>query len=266
MYVDCSGWLRWWPIDLGSAGVSYKYNHSKNWVWHPYDFNVRYISGQGIILCPVCSIGANFSWEIKTTDPPSAFFITRIVLPRPGRASRRLFYQKQYCIPCWCKNHFLSDINRGSKNMNTILWVVKKISNIKKLRPRQNGRHYPDDMFKCIFLNDKVQIPIKISLKFVSKSSVNNIPSFVQTMVWRSPGDKPLSDPILVSLLTHICVTRPQLVNNKPTKNKQCFVFIGMHHQFFYYIKLLGLPALLQLYLYSRLTPGFNGLSKTSSR
>ena len=33
-------------------------------------------------------------------------------------------------------------------------------------------------------------------------------------MAWRRPGDKPLSEPILVSLLTHICVTRPQCVNS----------------------------------------------------
>ena len=31
-------------------------------------------------------------------------------------------------------------------------------------------------------------------------------------MAWRRPGDKPLSEPMLVSWLTHICVTRPQWV------------------------------------------------------
>ena len=35
------------------------------------------------------------------------------------------------------------------------------------LRPRQDGLHFPDDIFKCIFLNDIVSISIKISLKFV---------------------------------------------------------------------------------------------------
>ena len=29
-------------------------------------------------------------------------------------------------------------------------------------------------------------------------------------MAWRRPGDKPLSEPMMVSLLKHICVTRPQ--------------------------------------------------------
>ena len=32
-------------------------------------------------------------------------------------------------------------------------------------------------------------------------------------MAWRWPGDKPLSEPMMVNLLTHICVTRPQWVN-----------------------------------------------------
>ena len=32
-------------------------------------------------------------------------------------------------------------------------------------------------------------------------------------MAWRRPGDKPLPEPMMVSLLTQICVTRPQLVN-----------------------------------------------------
>ena len=78
------------------------------------------------------------------------------------------------------------------------------------LRPRQDGRHFPDDIFKCILLNENVWILIKISLKFVPKGPINNIPALVQIMAWRRPGDKPLSEPIMVSLLTHICITQPQ--------------------------------------------------------
>ena len=58
-----------------------------------------------------------------------------------------------------------------------------------------------------------VWIQIKISLKFVPKGPINNIPSLVQIMVWRRPGDKPLSEPMMVNLLTYICVTRPQWLN-----------------------------------------------------
>ena len=80
------------------------------------------------------------------------------------------------------------------------------------LKSRQNGRHFADDIFKCIFLNENVWIPMKISLKFVPKGLINRIPALVQIMAWRCPGDKPLFEPMTVSLLTHICVTRPQWV------------------------------------------------------
>ena len=84
---------------------------------------------------------------------------------------------------------------------------------VNTLRPRQNGGRFPDDIFKCIFLNENVWISIKISLKFVPRGPINNIPALVQIMAWRRQGDKPLSESMMVRLLTHICVTRPQWVN-----------------------------------------------------
>ena len=81
------------------------------------------------------------------------------------------------------------------------------------LGPRRNEQHFADDIFKRIFFNENVWISIKISLKFVSNGPINNIPVLVQMMVWRRSGDKPLSEPMMVGLLTHICVTRPQWDN-----------------------------------------------------
>ena len=81
------------------------------------------------------------------------------------------------------------------------------------LRPRRNEQHFADDIFKRIFFNENVWISIKISLKFVPKDPINNIPALVQIMAWRRSGDKPLSEPMMVSLPTHICATRPQWVN-----------------------------------------------------
>ena len=78
------------------------------------------------------------------------------------------------------------------------------------LRPRQNYHHFPDDIFKYIFFNENVWISIEISLKFVPKCQINNIPALVQIMAWRRPSDKPLSEPMMVSSLTHMCVSRPQ--------------------------------------------------------
>ena len=89
-----------------------------------------------------------------------------------------------------------------------------KLANIfNSLRPRRNEQHFADDIFKRIFFNENVWISIKISLKFVPKGPINNIPALVQIMAWRRSGDKPLSEPMMVSLPTHICVTRPQWVN-----------------------------------------------------
>ena len=91
---------------------------------------------------------------------------------------------------------------------------VSQVVAFNTLRPRQNGRHFADDIFECIFLNENVWISLEISLKFVHDVRINNIPVLVQIMAWRRPGDKPLSESMMVSLLTHICVTRPQWIND----------------------------------------------------
>ena len=91
---------------------------------------------------------------------------------------------------------------------------VSRCLRVNTLRPRQNGHHFADDTFKWIFLNENIRISIKTSLKFVPGGSINNIPALVQIMAWHRPGDKPLSEPMMIILLTHICVTRPQWVNS----------------------------------------------------
>ena len=94
-------------------------------------------------------------------------------------------------------------------------------------RPRQNGRHFADDTFKRIFVNENVRISINISLTFVPKGLINNIPALVQIMAWRRPGDRPLSEPMMVNLLTHICVTRPQWVK------ETCVIYFKFHWSLF---------------------------------
>ena len=58
------------------------------------------------------------------------------------------------------------------------LLCANKIFNetlINTLRPRQNGRHFKDAIFKCIFVNENVWITIKKSLKFAPKDPINDI-------------------------------------------------------------------------------------------
>ena len=94
----------------------------------------------------------------------------------------------------------------------TCIWLCHSAGlALHTLRLRQNGCRFAYDSFKCIFFSESVWISIKISLQFVPRGSVNNIPA----LAWHRPGDKSLSEPIIVSLLTHICVTRPQWVNTE---------------------------------------------------
>ena len=105
-------------------------------------------------------------------------------------------------------------------------WDFRSRKFVNTLRQRQHGRHFTDDTFKCIFLNENVIISIKISLKFVPKDPITNIPALVQIMAWRRPGDKPLSEAMMVSLLTHICVTRPQCRVSGENGNSFSFGFL----------------------------------------
>ena len=106
-------------------------------------------------------------------------------------------------------------------------WGLCKIgyppeTQLNTLRPRQNGRHFPDDIFKWNFLNENVSVSIRIPLKFVPNGPIHNIPALVQIMAWRWTGDKPLSEPMMVSLLTHISVTRPHWVLTAISYNFVC--------------------------------------------
>ena len=72
------------------------------------------------------------------------------------------------------------------------------------LRPTQNGRHFADDTFKLLFVNENIRFSIKMSLKFVPKVPIYNIP-------------------MMVRLSTHICVSPPQRVNPYPSELLQWF-------------------------------------------
>ena len=126
----------------------------------------------------------------------------------------------------WISNHLCSLVGQSDGHSADLAQQATKIctnvmykspqyysSYLNTLRPRWNEQHFADNIFKHVFFNENVCILIKISLKFVPKGPINNIPALVQIMAWRRSGVKPLSEPMMVSLLTHIYVTRPQWVN-----------------------------------------------------
>ena len=89
-----------------------------------------------------------------------------------------------------------------------VSWCLR----VNTVRLRQNSHHVADNIWRCIFLNENVWISIVISQKFVPKGLINNIPALIQIMAWCRPGNKSLFEPLMVTLLTHLCVTLPQWV------------------------------------------------------
>ena len=132
------------------------------------------------------------------------------------------YWWKLRCVP-YTNDLFVQVANLERKNVLTkyrsnvcarpTLEGLNRNSSVDILRPRQNGRHIADDIFGWIFLNENVWISIKIPLKFVAKDPIKNMAALVQIMARRRPGDKPLSEPMMVCLLTHICTTQPHFVN-----------------------------------------------------
>ena len=120
----------------------------------------------------------------------------------------QMFYLK---MKSWTATAIFAKISDVKENI--FLSSGRSNGVINTLRPRQNGRHFPDD----IYLNENAWIAIKISLKLVPKGPINKIPALVQIMAWRRSGYKPLSEPMMVSLLMQICVTQPQWVNHDYT-------------------------------------------------
>ena len=103
---------------------------------------------------------------------------------------------------------------------------------INTLGPRQHDSHFRDDIFKWIFLNENVWISIEISLKLVPSVPNNSIPALVHIMAWWLTGDKPVSEPMPVCLLTHICITRHEWVKRNSSRvrsPRQCLLFHCCH-------------------------------------
>ena len=133
----------------------------------------------------------HFRHQVRTSVG-HGYFIGFVTCKCFGLELRRIICFYSIMQPLALKTHpYTADSTYSQRQVNT-------------LRPGQNGRHFTDDIFKCIFLNENVWILVKISLKFVPKGLINNIPALVQIMAWRRPGDKPLSEPMMVRLYIRI--------------------------------------------------------------
>ena len=71
------------------------------------------------------------------------------------------------------------------------------INKINSSPPGKNGHHFADDIFGCLFMNEKFCILIKISLNFVRMGPIDNKTGLVKIMAWHQIGDESLSEPML---------------------------------------------------------------------
>ena len=73
------------------------------------------------------------------------------------------------------QSSLVTDIDQSNRHNNS-RYKISKTGFLNTLGSRQNGPHFADDIFKCIFLNENVSSAIKISLKFVPKDLINIMP------------------------------------------------------------------------------------------
>ena len=188
-------WTLQWSLN---PNLYFFYQRKYTWKCH-----LQY--GGHFILALMC-----WPWTNQTIIPNMGMQYAGIVLwMRPANEGRR------YIVT-------LSVIGWVLSQNDPWVWdsLFQKVIAFNTLRARQNGRHFTDSFFKCICFNEKVWISITIPSKLVPKGQIDKIPALVEIMAWRRPGDKTLSEPLLVRLPTHICVTRPQWVNTvKPVQN-----------------------------------------------
>ena len=72
--------------------------------------------------------------------------------------------------------HELKSLQRFIEGLVSVNILIKINSSIP---PGQNGRHFADDDFICISVNEKFCTLINIPLKFVPKGPIGNNPAFV---------------------------------------------------------------------------------------
>ena len=93
------------------------------------------------------------------------------------------------------------------------VWECLWRSVFNTLSPRENGRHFSDDILSCIFMNENILISKDLSLKYVPWGLIANRYALVQIMALQATNN--YLNQCWHSSPPHICVTRPQWVNNQ---------------------------------------------------
>ena len=111
--------------------------------------------------------------------------------------------RESFAVDIIVKKSFTKNICDGNTG-----WYNYEMTNLlfNTVRPWRNCCYFAGSIFKCIFFSENIWISLKISLKLVPKVWNSNNTALVQIMAWRWPDDKPLPEPMMVSLLTRYSV------------------------------------------------------------
>ena len=154
------------------------------------------ITGVLIVCSTVCS-GADQRNHQRSASLAFVRVTGGFPSQRASNAENVSFWWRHHVVFCWGLvqddfNHILQDYFIDAGTSMPLKWS------------RQSGRHFADDFFKYIFWNENVWFSTEISLTIVPEGPINDIPALVQAKAWDRPGDKPLSELMMLILLTHI--------------------------------------------------------------
>ena len=76
-------------------------------------------------------------------------------------------------------SHLEGIVARPSCYRSHLVPILERMCNVNSSLPWQNGRHFTEDVFRGIFVNENFCILIKMSLKFVPKGAIDNDPALV---------------------------------------------------------------------------------------
>ena len=139
--------------------------------WQIWGNDVSWLSGYSLVIYQ-SRVKLKTKWQMKIIK-----IKTRVEFKCGDAYHRRFFFQyKSNFNPLW-----------PDDTMDPVQYWFRLCLNT--LGPRQNYRHFANDIFKCIFLNENVWISLKISLKFFPNVLISNIPAWVQIMAWHRHGD-----------------------------------------------------------------------------
>ena len=101
-------------------------------------------------------------------------------------------------------------------------WVPHKsiLRGVLNIEAETKWPPFPDDVFQRIFFDENVWISFKISLKFVPRCPIDKLPALI--MACRRPGDKTLSEPMIV-----ICYFTDAYVRHSVPMGSQIARFMG---------------------------------------